>query len=665
MNTLELKKNFYWVGNLDPELRIFDIIMETEFGTTYNSYLLQGSQKTALFETTKIKYFDNYVEKIQSITPIEKIDYLIVSHTEPDHTGAIEQLLDINPGIKIVGSSGAISFLKEICNRDFTSVVVTEGDQISLGDKTLKFYCVPNLHWPDTIFTYIEEDKILVTCDCFGAHYSFEGITNDKIVNRDDYLKALRYYFDMIIGPFKPFALKAIEKIESLDINLIATGHGPVLAENPREIVELYKKWATEVNPNPKKTVVIPYVSAYGYTTMLANKIREGIQAAGNIDVRLFDMVDFDVDLVLKELYWADGILLGTPTIVGEALKPIWDITTSLFAKTHGEKLASAFGSYGWSGEGVPNIIQRLKQLKMKVFGEGLRVKFKPNSGQLQEAYEFGYNFGKSVLAGKIVDPAKPINENFSWKCVICGEIIKGTNPPDVCPVCGVGKEHFIKILESDTGFKSTKDEKYLIIGNGAAGTIACEEIRKRNKIASIELISSEDVNGYNRPMLTKGILTEIDLLNFYIKPAGWYEENNIKLSLGITVTGIDPGEKIVNLSNGETRSYDKLILATGARPFIPTMEGVDLEGVFSIRSLDDINQIQDYLKKVEKIVVIGGGVLGLEAAWEMRKTGKDVTVVQRSSILMDRQLDAKGSLLLKEAVIKAGVNLSTGIAPL
>ena len=146
MNTLELKKNFYWVGNLDPGLQNFDIIMETEFGTTYNSYLLQGSQKTALFETTKIKYFDNYVEKIQSITPIENIDYLIVSHTEPDHTGAIEQLLDINPGIKIVGSSGAISFLKEICNRDFTSVVVTEGDQISLGDKTLKFYCVPNLH---------------------------------------------------------------------------------------------------------------------------------------------------------------------------------------------------------------------------------------------------------------------------------------------------------------------------------------------------------------------------------------------------------------------------------------------------------------------------------------------------------------------------------------
>jgi flavorubredoxin/NADPH-dependent 2,4-dienoyl-CoA reductase/sulfur reductase-like enzyme len=664
MKTVELKTNFFWVGNLDPGLRVFDIIMHTEYGTTYNSYVLKGSEKTVLFETTKIKCFDEYLEKVKSITPIEEIEYIVVNHTEPDHAGSIEMMLKLNPRIKIVGSGIAINFLKEICNCDFTAVPVKDGDKISLGDKTLQFFSVPNLHWPDTIYSYIEEDKILVSCDSFGAHYSLEEVTNDKIINNEDYMKALRYYYDMIIGPFKPFVLKAIKKIELLKIEMIATGHGPVLVENPEEIIKLYKEWSTEVNPNKKKTVIIPYVSAYGYTTILAEKITEGIKAADDIDVRLYDLVTSDVNQVLAELYWADGILLGTPTIVGEALKPIWDLTTSIFAKTHGGKLASAFGSYGWSGEGVPNIIERLKQLKMKVYGEGLRVKFKPNESQLQEAYEFGYNFGKSVIAGKVIEPS-PIKENYVWKCVVCGEIVKGVNPPAVCPVCGVGPDQFVKVSETESTFQSTKDESFIIIGNGAAGTTACEEIRKRNKIASVELISAEDYIGYNRPMLTKGILTELDALNFYIKPESWYRENNIRITLGSTVTAIDSKNKELTLSNGMVRSYDKLILATGANSFIPNMEGVKQEGVFAIRSLKDIRLVQEYLNKVEKVVVIGGGILGLETAWEIKKAGKEVTVVQRSHELMDKQLDTKGSMLLREAAEKAGVSISAGIEPI
>ncbi len=199
MKTKELTKDLFWVGNLDPGLRIFDIIMYTEFGTSYNSYVLRGSEKTALFETSKAKCFDEYIEKVKEITPIEKIDYLIMDHTEPDHAGSIEKLLDLNPKIKIVGSAMAGNFLKEICNKDFLFVAVKDGDKISLGDKTLQFISAPNLHWPDTIYTYIEEEKALITCDSFGAHYSCEGITNDKVESREDYLKAPRYYCDMIM----------------------------------------------------------------------------------------------------------------------------------------------------------------------------------------------------------------------------------------------------------------------------------------------------------------------------------------------------------------------------------------------------------------------------------------------------------------------------------
>ncbi len=663
MKTLELKKNLYWVGNQDPELRVFDIIMETEFGTTYNSYILKGNEKTVLFESSKLKCLPDYLDKVESIVSITDIDYLVVNHTEPDHAGAIEKLLEINPRIKIVGTATAIGFLKEICNRDFTAIVVNDGDTLSIGDKTLKFITAPNLHWPDTMFTYIPEEKMLVTCDCFGSHYSHDGVTNDTIPNQEDYLRALKYYFDMIIGPFKSFALAAIKKIDGLEIDLIATGHGPVLVKEPMKVVELYKQWATEINPNTKKTVVIPYVSAYGYTLEIAEKITEGIKAAGDIDVRLYDLVYADVAKVNEELYWADGILLGTPTMVGEALKPIWDLCTSMFARTHSGKLASAFGSYGWSGEGVPNIIQRLKQLRMKVYGEGLRIRFKPNQAQLQEAFEFGYNFGMSVLAGKVIEPT-PETKNIAWKCMICGEVIKGLAPPAMCPVCGVGPEQFVKVSADETSFRSTKKERFVVVGNGAAGTIACEEIRRRNKAAEIELISDEEVSGYNRPMLTKGILSEIDSLNLYIKPENWYAENAIKQTLGTKVTAIDTTAKSLSLADGTSRSYDKLILATGASSAMPPIEGAQLAGVFSIRNLKDVRVIQQELKTVSDVVVIGGGILGLEAAWEVKKAGKNVTVVQRSELLMDRQLDTKGALLLHDLCEKADVHLSLGKAP-
>ena len=661
MKTKQLTKDLFWVGNLDPDLRVFDIIMHTEFGTTYNSYILKGLEKTVLFETSKAKCFDEYIEKVKEITPIEKIAYLVLDHTEPDHSGSVEKLLEINPKIKLVGSATAINFIKEICNRDFISVPVKDGDTISLGDKKLRFIAAPNLHWPDSIYTYIIEDKALVTCDSFGAHYSCEGVTNDKIENKEDYMKALKYYFDNIIGPFKPFMLKAINKIKGLDIELICPGHGPVLTSEPKKIIKMCKEWSTTVNPNTKKTVVIPYVSAYGYTGMLADKITEGIKEAGDIDVRLYDMVTADPDVVMEDIAFADGILLGTPTIVGEALKPIWDLTTSMFAGVHGGKIASAFGSYGWSGEGVPHMMERLGQLRMKLYGNGFKVRFKPSEAQLSDAHDFGYGFGASVIAGEIVTPELP-DKDAVWKCLVCGEVIQGAAPPDACPVCGVGPAQFVKVAAEIVTFKKDSNEKFIIIGNGAAGTSACEEIRKRNATCGIEMISRENIIGYNRPMLTKGILAEVDTLNFYIKQFDWFKENNITLTLGVEVNEIDDKAKTVKLSDGSERVYDKLILATGAESFVPPIPGASKEGVFAIRRLETINKIRDYLDSgVKNAAVIGGGVLGLEAAWELKKAGLGVTVIEAGPVIMGRQLDEKAGQFLLTAFDKAGVKYAVG----
>src|SRR5699024_6920488 len=245
---------------------------------------------------------------------------------------------------------------------------------------------------------------------------------------------------------------------------MICTGHGPVIDDKIYFILNTYEEWSTVVNPNPKKTVIMPYVSAYGYTKSLAEKIAEGIRASGDIDVRAYDMVEADQAKVLEELGFADGILFGSPTIVGEALKPIWDLTTSIFAGTHGGKLASAFGSYGWSGEAVPYLIERLKQLNMKVT-EGFRVRFKPDENQLQDAFDYGFNFG--CLLQEKENPKKKKGARTLVKCLVCGAVFDSSI--DICPVCGVGPENFVEVEAEENEFSNDTKNLYIILGNGEA----------------------------------------------------------------------------------------------------------------------------------------------------------------------------------------------------
>ena len=323
MKPVELRENFYWTGIIDENLRVFDIIMYTEFGTTYNSYVMKTAGKTILFETAKAAFFEEYLEGLKRVIDVRGIDYLVVSHTEPDHAGSVERLLEYSPQMKIVATPCAISFLKEIVNRDFVSLPVKDNQEMTIGNRTLQFLTVPNLHWPDTMYTFIREEQILITCDSFGAHYCLPGVVSTAITQEEDYQKALKYYYDCIIGPFKPFMLAALDRVEDMDITMVCTGHGPVLVgDRIREVMEQYRQWSQTVNPNTRKTVLIPYVSAYGYTGMLAERIGQGVKDSGAIDVRLYDMVKEDAAKVREEMQYADGILLGTPTILGDALRP-------------------------------------------------------------------------------------------------------------------------------------------------------------------------------------------------------------------------------------------------------------------------------------------------------------------------------------------------------
>lgn len=658
MKTMELREGFYWAGIVDKDLRVFDIIMYTEFGTTYNSYILKAGNETILFETAKEPFFDEYLDKLKEDIDVTGIDYLVVSHTEPDHAGSVEKLLELNPQLKIVGTGCAIGFLKQIINKDFFSIPVKDNQVMHIGDKTLRFLTVPNLHWPDTMYTYIEEEQILVTCDSFGSHYAFDDVLVSRVREREDYMKAAKYYFDCIIGPFKPYMLKALDRISGLDISMICPGHGPVLDEKIDFMLSTYREWSTVVNPNTKKTVVIPYVSAYGYTGMLAQKIADGIRDSGDVDVRIYDMVQASQQEVLEDLEFADGILFGTPTIVGEALKPIWDLTTSIFPVTHGGKLASAFGSYGWSGEGVPHIMERLRQLRMRVM-DPFRIRFKPSEVELIDAYEYGYNFG-CVLQEK-ENPKKANGPAKLVKCLVCGEIFDASL--EICPVCGVGKENFVPVEAGETGYQKDSDNFYVILGNGAAGLSAAREIRKRDKTGSVVIVSEEPYASYNRPMLTKALMADIRADQIAMEEEAWYEENRIYQLLGKKVTAIDTGNKEVVLGDQSRLKYTKLIYALGSECFIPPIPGHEKEEVIAVRRIDDTRKIDSMLDRVKHVVVIGGGVLGLEAAWELKKAGCEVTVLELAPQLMGRQLDDGAGDMLRMISESVGIRILTGVS--
>ena len=400
-NTFKITEDLFWVGALDPNLRIFDIIMETKFGTSYNSYLLKGSDGIALFETVKEKFFDEHLDKIRSIVNLEDINYVVVNHTEPDHAGSVEKILEYAPNATVVGSTLAIKYLSEIINKPFKSKVVKDGETLSLGNKTLKFISAPQLHWPDTMYTYVIEDETLITCDSFGAHYCDERVLKSAIEDskEDDYIEAYNYYFRMIMGPFKPFMLKALDKIKDLNLKYICPGHGLVLDHtNIEKFVNLYREWC-QPTKREKQSIVIPYVTAYGYTEEIAKEIKRGIEASNfDVDILMYNLVTADMNEVLNEINQCSGLLLGSPTLLSDTLPQIWTILSSLNPVIHKGLPASCFGSYGWSGEALKNINERYKQLKFNVVCEPLGIVFRSSEENLKSAYDFGLEFANKVL---------------------------------------------------------------------------------------------------------------------------------------------------------------------------------------------------------------------------------------------------------------------------
>jgi len=393
---LPITDDVSWIGVLDPGLITFDIVMETKYGTTYNSYFINADKKTVV-ETTKEKFWPEYLAKLKQVTDPSEIEYIIVDHTEPDHSGNMKNLLAVAPNATVVGSGNAIKFLRDQTGHDFRSLVVKTGDTLSLGNKTLHFINAPNLHWPDTIYTWLEEDRVLFTCDSFGSHFCNEGMYDDLV---GDFDNSFTYYFDSILKPFSKYMLQAIEKISQLDIKVICPGHGPILRSNWKKYVDLSLKYANTAIALPnEKNILIAYVSAYENTTLMAEKIAEALRQVCDFQVTVCDIENISATDLEDKIAHCTGIIVGSPTINQNILPQIYNLFATINPIRDKGKLAAAFGSYGWSGEASKMIENNFTMLKLKLFDQNLMVKFKPHEAEFERCYAFGKAFAEKMVA--------------------------------------------------------------------------------------------------------------------------------------------------------------------------------------------------------------------------------------------------------------------------
>ena len=396
-----------WIGILDYDIRTFDIVMHTDFGTTYNSYLINADKK-AIVEVVKEKFSETYLRKLRSVIDPEEIQYIILDHTEPDHSGSLRLLLELAPSAIVVGSGNAIRYLEDIINVPFRALVVKDGDTLNLGNKTLRFFSAPNLHWPDSMLTLLVEDKVLFSCDIFGAHYCSPEMYS---VFDEKYTESFKYYFNIIMRPFSRFMLKAIEKVKPLELDFICPGHGPIHKENINKAIELSEKLADHymqiVSEKSKMNILITYVSAYGYTKEAAHIIADGIIETKDITVDITDIENISLEELETKLIMSDGLLVGSPTINQNTLLPVYKLLALINPIRDKGKLGGAFGSYGWSGESPNIILENLRLLKLKIFEETAAFKFSADNIKKENLRQFGRNFAQRYIqeCGHIKNP--------------------------------------------------------------------------------------------------------------------------------------------------------------------------------------------------------------------------------------------------------------------
>lgn len=369
MTLKEIKNNIFYCGLNHRERRLFDELIPLPVGTTYNSYLIKASEKTVLVDTMYPPKSDEFLNKLDK-AGIDKIDYIVANHGEQDHSGSLPKLVKKYPEAKILTNPKCKEIIQEMLHiEDEKFQCVADGEEISLGDKTLKFIHAPWVHWPDTMFTYIPEDKMIFTCDFLGSHSPFENLYADET---PELLKAAKRYYAEIMMPFRNFCKKYVHLLKNMDIDMILTSHGPIY-KNPEFILNAYEKWTADDCANE---VVIPYVSMYESTKEMVDYMCEKLSDKG-IVVKPFNVVEEDLGELAMELVEACTIVLGSSMVLAGPHPAA--VTTAYLAGIlrPKAKFVSFIGSYGWGGVMVEKLEQFLAGIKAEKL-EPVIIKGKP-----------------------------------------------------------------------------------------------------------------------------------------------------------------------------------------------------------------------------------------------------------------------------------------------
>jgi len=392
MQSVQVSEDTFWVGAIDWNIRHFHgFTYSTHRGTTYNAYLIVD-QKTALIDTVYGRFTEELLERIRGIIDPSKIDYVVANHVETDHSGALPAVLRLAPKAKLVGTAKCNEGLQKHYFGEWDFQAVKTGDEINLGKRSLKFIEAPMLHWPDSMFTYIEKDALLLPNDAFGQHLATSKRFDDEVDDKTLMEEAAKYYAN-ILWPFSQLVIRKIEEIQKLGlkISMIAPSHGIIWRGDPMKIVKAYLRWA---KGEAEGRILVVYDTMWGSTEKMAKAIVGGITSEG-VETMLFRLPFSDRGDIIKELLEAKGILIGSSTINNGVLPTVAPFLEEMQGLRPRNKLAAAFGSYGWGGGAVKTIEKSLEKASMEVVAPALTAKWVPDRDEIQKCFEFGREFAK------------------------------------------------------------------------------------------------------------------------------------------------------------------------------------------------------------------------------------------------------------------------------
>lgn len=703
-----VKNNITWVGKLDWELREFHgAEYSTHKGSSYNSYLVR-EEKVVLIDTVWSPYAQEFVDNLEKEIDLERIDYIIANHAEIDHSGALPALLARIPDTPIYCTENGVKSLKGHFHKDWNFRIVKTGDTLDLGNgKQLVFVEAPMLHWPDSMLTYLSGDAVLFSNDAFGQHYASEKMYNDLVDQDELRAECLKYYAN-ILTPFSPLVTAKIKEVLSfnLPLDMICPAHGVIWRDNPAQIVEQYLAWADDYQENQ---ITLVYDTMWNGTRHMAEAITRGIRAADPaVEVKMFNLALSDKNDVLTQVFKSKGVLIGSPTVNNGMLPQVAALLEEMRGLRFRGKYASPFGSHGWNGGAVDRIGERLEEAGFNV-ASGIKALWKPTEDALADCVAFGQRIAQEWHGGaepaNVIErtaaaaqpaPARPAPKPAAaavrntlpesanaMRCRVCGwiydpaqgtpaqGIAAGTPWSDIpdtflCPECFLGKSVFEPLHRMPNGAGATtaaapQSAPVVIVGGGSATYQLVRAFRALDPHTPVVVITADDGADYSKPQLVHGFSRKLGAADFVERTAAQLaHEFGITIRTHTRVDAIDRQRKTVRIGD-ETLPYRDLVLALGANPWIPPLEGNATDRMITLNNLADYENYLRHVSAGERVLVIGAGLVGTEIALDLAEGGQQVWLTDSSPHSLAKLLPEFVSRHLEATLAQKGCRLHLG----